>query len=336
MNGLSVQKIRYLLITLIFFSCVYICFLPLIVSIDSIEGFLTYKQTLHISNFLFRPEVSTSNVNIDVFRFTGYWSPGQWFYPGALNYLLHLKLGVAAIIVTIACVVTGMIGFYKVFRFFDFTTEICLYSLLLIFSSYTFFYSLIVYQGGETLSFGIFPWFLYFVLSARKPSLRNLLIIASLFFLCFFAKLTLLIYCPIIIAFKIVHPYVNRYFFGVKSLPTKSNGWLYSIPIVILSALIYYMFLVRYPLLHGRFNLSTLDFLTPLASPLTSILSLHQIAGRVTAKVPALSVEMRYVIFLVLFLFFGYMILSHKGIDRTYKFFLMMLYTGICVFFICS
>jgi hypothetical protein len=336
MNGLSDKGIKYLVTALIFFSAIYICFSPLIVSIDSIEGFLTYKQALHSLTVNFWPEVSPSNINVDHFRFSGYWSPGQWLYPGALNYFLHLKLGIAAIIVTITCTVLGMVGFYRTFRYFNFSPGTCLYSLLLIFCSYTFYYSLIVYQGGEILSFGIFPWFVYFVLSAKKPSLKNLAIIAALFFLCFLAKLTLLIYCPIVIVFKIAEPAVRKYFLGEKSLRADASMLWYAFPILTVSAILYYFFLGKYPLLHGRFDPSGLDLLTPLSSPLLSILSLHQMIGRISENISGVSLDLIYFILFTIFLFLGYLILRNEHVTTSYKSFFSVLYAGICLFFICS
>jgi len=336
MNGLSIRGTKYLLIALIFFSSIYICISPLIVSIDSIDGFLTYKQALHSFTLNYWPEVSPTNVNLDHLRFSGYWSPGQWFYPGLLNYLLHLRLGTAAIIVTIACIVSGMLGFYRLFKYFNFSPDICMYSLVLIFSSYTFYYSFIIYQGGEILSFGIFPWFIYFVLSATKPSLKNLAIIGLLFFLCFLAKLTLLIYCPIVIAFKIAEPSIRKYFLGEKSFRADASMLWYAFPIVAVSVVVYSFFLAKYPLLHGRFDPSATDFLTPLSSPLLSILSLHQIIGRMSQNISGVSLNLIYIILLIAFLLLGYMILRSERISVLYKSFFSVLYLSICFFFIFS
>jgi hypothetical protein len=337
MGGFSVNGTKYLLIALLFFSSIYLCFSPLIVSIDSIEGFLTYKQALLSGTLNFWSEVSPSDVNLDHLRFGGYWSPGQWFYPGILNYLFHLKLGTAAIIVTISCMISGTVGFYRVGRYFNFSADTCLYSLILIFCSYTFYYSLIVYQGGEILSFGIFPWFVYYVLSAKKPSLRNLVIIAVLYFLCFVAKFTLLIYCPIVIGFKIVEPTLRKYFAGEKSFSSNSNVLWYALPIIAVSIPLYYFFLSKYPLLHGRFDPTALDVLTPLSSPLLSILSFHQVIGRIGGQdVSSTTVNLLYFILFIAFLFLGYLILRNKHISVLYKGFLAMLYFGICFFFIFS
>ena len=333
MNGLSVKGITYLLIALVFFSSIYICLSPLIPSIDSIEGFLTYKQALlHSVTLNFRPDVSPSNVNVDYFRFTGYWSPGQWLYPGALSLLLHIKLGAAAIIVTIVCLITGMLGFYRVFRYLNFIPDTCLYSLLLIFCSYTFYYSLIVYQGGEILSFGIFPWFIYFVLSIERPSLKNLLVITGLFFLCFVAKFTLLIYCPVVIAFKIVEPAASKYLGAQETFRISADKLLYALPIAVTSVPVYCFFISQYPLLHGHFDPSALDLLTPLSSPLLSILSLHQIIGRISLN--GLSLALMYFILLALFLFLGYLILHNDKISPLYKSLISVLYITLCLFFI--
>jgi hypothetical protein len=156
MDNRQFVHLKYLFIFLLSLACVLLFFYPLIVSIDSIEGFLVYKGTVQSGAFNCRAEISYVNLNLDDLIFVSWWSPGQWLCPGLFSYLLGIKLGVSAIIITILCSISGFVGFYKLFRFFEFSKEISLYSLLLIFCSYTFFYSFIVYQGGEILSFGIF------------------------------------------------------------------------------------------------------------------------------------------------------------------------------------
>jgi hypothetical protein len=305
----------------------------LIVSIDSIEGFLVYKGTVQSGAFNCRAEISYVNLNLDDLIFVSWWSPGQWLCPGLFSYLLGIKLGVSAIIITILCSISGFVGFYKLFRFFEFSKEISLYSLLLIFCSYTFFYSFIVYQGGEILSFGIFPWFVYYLLWVRKPSALNLLVIAILFLLCFIAKTTLVVYCCLVIFYKIVS------YFLIKDKNRINNplySLLYSIPCIVCCLAIYYLFINKgnHPTLVYSFNPSATDFFIPLASPLISVASIQEIIDK--TKVFGLPLTFLYFSLTVVIIFFIIKILKNLKISFSYRAFSIILYMGIASFFIFS
>src|SRR5215467_8467587 len=116
MNGFRTHQIKYLLIALFIFATAYLFFRPLIVSIDSIQGFLAYKGTIQTGEFNVRAEVSPSDINKDNLFFVSWWSPGQWMFPVFFCYIMHLNLGISAVIVTILSSVAGVFGFYKVFR----------------------------------------------------------------------------------------------------------------------------------------------------------------------------------------------------------------------------
>jgi len=139
-----------------------------------------------------------------------------------------------------------------------------------------------------------------------------------------------------VIAFKIVEPMIGKYFPSERSSRSETNVLWYALPLFVVLIPLYYFFLSKYPLLHGHFDPSALDLLTPLSSPLLSILSLHQVIGRVGQNVSGLSLNLMYFILLVVFVSLGYLILRSERISPLYKNFVVMLYLSICAFFVCS
>ncbi len=224
---------RYLWLLLFLITCFVIyCFSrPLVLSVDSAYGFLAYRGTLFFRQFNVMQEIPVNNMGRIDPVFMSWWSPGQWLFPGILNAVFGIRLGIAAILVSLMALVMGFFGYFRVFRFFNFSVTISLLSLLIIFSSSTLYYSLIIYQGGEILEFAFFPWFLLYVMRIRKISAWNLLGTAALFLLCFIAKTTLLIYGVLVVTASIVHFYKSQ---DRLRLQFFSNKLLLMLPILVL------------------------------------------------------------------------------------------------------
>ncbi|HEY4935311.1 MAG TPA: hypothetical protein VII44_01950, partial [Puia sp.] len=191
-----------LLLMLTVFS-VYCFSRPLVLSIDSAYGFLAYKGTLFFHSFNVLQDIPTSDIRRVDPVFMSWWSPGQWIFPGLLNFFFDVRLGVASIFITLASLISGLIGYYRIFAFFRFPSVISILSLLIIFSSSSLYYCFVIYQGGEILEFAFFPWFLLYVIRIRKVSVWNVFGIAILFLLCFIAKTTLLVYCTVVLMAKL-------------------------------------------------------------------------------------------------------------------------------------
>jgi hypothetical protein len=321
---------------------VYCFFHPLVLSIDSTYGFLAYKGTIFFHSFNVIPEISTADISQVNPVFVSWWSPGQWLFPGLLNYILGIRLGIAAIIITLVSLISGFIGYYRVFIFYKFSFTISIISLLIIFSSSTLYYCFIIYQGGEILEFAFFPWFLLFVARIRRISSANLLGIATFFLFCFIAKTTLLIYCNLVLIAKLFRifkpPSGNRIRFSFKSL-------ILLLPAFVLTVLISVFYLSRGPspeLIH-HFGVKSEGILVPLTSPLCSILSIQQWIERVdrifsgslhASRISDLILVVLYLIILgILVWIFRRLIISEK-IDPSYKQLFFILYGGLSVFFI--
>ena len=319
------------------------CFLnPLVLSVDSTYGFLAYKGTLYFHSFNMIPEIPVRDISQVNPVFVSWWSPGQWVFPAFINYVFGIRLGVAAILVTALSLVTGFIGYYRVFKFYGFSIAVSTLSLLIILSSSTLYYCFIVYQGGEILEFAFFPWFLLYIIRIRKISIENLSAIAVLFVFCFIAKTTLLIYCSLAIVarvFQMVNAVaINRHRFFFKNL-------LLLLPGLIAVILIYIFYLSRgpRPSLIYKFGPSVKGILVPMASPLLSILSIQQwiermyklftgmLHGRATAYIITIFL---YLLSLVVVLWLFTRIMVNGKIDPRYKTQFCVLYSGLVVFFL--
>ncbi len=271
-----------------------------------------------------------------------WWSPGQWIFPGLLNYFFGIRLGVASIIITLASLISGLIGYYRIFAFFRFSPVISILSLLVIFSSSSLYYCFVIYQGGEILEFALFPWFLLYAMQLQKISAVNLFGIAILFLLCFIAKTTLLVYCILVLMAKIFllskSPSGGGIHFSFKNL-------LLLLPALLLTILISVFYLSRgpHPTLINHFIISIEGFLVTLSSPLSSLLSIQQWIERVTKLfggslyVSGFAIILYYGLYMlviaILFWIIRSIILDEK-INQDYKCLFFILYVGISAFFL--
>jgi hypothetical protein len=338
----SPTRFVWMLLILLVIAGVY-CFLkPLALSIDSAYGFLAYKGTFFFHSFNVLQVIPSSEIGRVDPVFMSWWSPGQWIFPGLLNYFFGIRLGVASIIITLASLIGGLIGYYRVFAFFRFSPIISLMSLLIIFSSSSLYYCFVVYQGGEILEFALFPWFLLYVLKLQKISPINLFVIAILFLLCFVAKTTLLVYCTLVLLAKIImlsrSDSATGVHFSFKNL-------LLLLPVLLLTILVTLFYLSRgpHPSLINHFIISGEGFLIALSSPLNSLLSIQQWIERITKLIggslqgSGLALSLYYGLYLLVIVVLFWIIRSvilNKDINQAYKCFFIILYAGISAFFL--
>ena len=215
-------------------------------------------------------------------------------------------------------------------------------SLLVIFSSSTLYYGFIVYQGGEMLEFAIFPWFVQYVFKIRRISPWNLLAVGGLVLLCFIAKTTLLIYCPLVLIARVVSFYRDTA--NGKLLPNKKNLLLF-LPLFISGLVIYLFYLSRgpRPTLMNHFQLSAGAILVSLTAPLSSIASIQQWIDRATNLLsgifhagvgPVLISSVLYVFVFLMFVLISRNTVKDKTTGAPYKNLLLILYTGLFLFFL--
>ena len=338
----SLSRYIWILLLPIAATAVYCFSRPFVLSVDSTYGFLAYKGTLFFRQFNVIPEIPVTDMGRVNPVFMSWWSPGQWIFPGILNAVLGIRLGVGAILVSLIALVTGFIGYYRVFLFFKFSVAISLLSILIIFSSSTLYYSFIVYQGGEVLEFAFYPWFLLYVMRIRRILVWNLLGTAALFLLCFIAKTTLLIYGALVVTARIVHFYK---FQNRIRLQLISNKLLLMLPILVLFVWIYIEYLSRgpRPALMNHFNISGEGILVPLTAPLCSILSIQEWIGQVV-KILTGILHLRELSIFLLFILYIFILwalvwavkclIRDKEVDKSYKNLFFILFAGLIAFFL--
>jgi hypothetical protein len=316
----------------------YSFYRPLVLSIDSVYGFLAYKGTHSLQTFNQIDYVNAGNIDQIDHAFVSWWSPGQWLFPAILNRLFGLRLGLASLWVTAACLLSGFTGFYRVFTRFGFSPTVSALSLLLILAGSTMYYSLLLYQGGEILEFGVFPWFLYFLIGLNRLTVLAWLLVFCGLFACFLAKTTLLLYGILAVIAKAVEwmrrPSPRRSLAGAAALLA---GPVLCLPVV------FFAYLARgpRPALFREFHLDGAAVLVPSSGPLISVLSMQQWIIRLNrvfftpdqwaARVFPLAI---YLIIFSALLFLVFKVSRMDAVSLSYKRFWMVLYLGLSAFFI--
>ncbi len=338
----SYKKYIWLLLLLLAVVSLYFIWKPLVLSVDSSFGFLAYKGTVSTHSFNVIQDIPGSDINRVNLVFISWWSPGQWLYPGILNYIFGTRLGVGAILITLISLVAGFWGYYQVFILYKFSRTISALSLLIIFSSSTLYYCFIVYQGGEVLEFAFFPWFLLYVGRIRRISIWNLIAVSILFLFCFVAKTTLLLYCTLVLIARIFHLF-GRSRGGQFQMSPKS--FLLILPALVLLFSVYILYLSRgpRPTLFNHFEIPAEGVFVSLLSPLCSILSIQEWLDRISRffsesfqrSVPVYLISsVFYLLLLVLFLRLLRWLILSKEITVSYKSLFIILYAGLSVFFL--
>jgi len=334
----------YVTVALLSFFCLYLFWKPLILTIDSIYGFLAYKGTLQTGQFNVIAVVAPENINQVQTHFVSWWSPGQWLAPGLFQYGAGIRPGIAAILVTVLFSVSGLAGYYKLFTFYRFPPGISLMALFCITISSSFFRNYILYQGGEIISFGIFPWFLLYLLRLKELTLGKGILLTLFFLACFVAKTTLVIYCAAALIYKMVENGLQGFARTRQITALRQINGYYAFPLAISLAVIQFFFLDKgpVPVVVNKLNVSLPDVFIPLSSPLSStfivepaIIGLTRRGIADNGSVSSLG-GMIYLGLAIVVIGIGYRIIKSKAINDDYKWLLITLYGGVSAFLIFS
>ena len=126
---------------------------------DSAYGFMVWDSMLRgaASNSLIRPDVDDIARNVS--EFFAVWSPGQYVFAGLIE-RLGAGLGTAMTVVTTLFTVLGLVGWYRLYRRWNFPATSAAIAIALTAGSRHFALPFGIYNGGEVLLFGTLPWFL--------------------------------------------------------------------------------------------------------------------------------------------------------------------------------
>jgi hypothetical protein len=125
---------------------------------DSGWGFLGWDSRAGLPiNMSASPD--PADISKDVSGFMTAWSPGQHVLPGLLEGA-GLSLGLAMVAVAGAAALTGLAGWFALYRAFGFPVPTCAIAVLIMACTRHVGLAFGIYNGGEILLFGVSPWFL--------------------------------------------------------------------------------------------------------------------------------------------------------------------------------
>ncbi len=126
---------------------------------DSAYGFLVWDSMLRGAAFNRWILPDFADIAHDQDLFMAVWSPGQYLLAGPLE-RWGLGLGAAMNVVTIVFSVLGLVGWYRLYRQWNFPATSAVVALAITAGSRHFALPFGIYNGGEVLLFGGMPWFL--------------------------------------------------------------------------------------------------------------------------------------------------------------------------------
>jgi len=166
MARLERSDIRHrILLLLIFLYLITLCIMVFVVppgfDPDSGWGFMVMHNMERGAAFNRLLTPNPANIANNNISFLSWWSPGQYM----VAYILRLLLGVTnghAISLTIAAsYLSGLTGFYLLFKKLGFSPLIAALSIGFIATQLFFVQQFVYYNGGELLLFAFIGWFLY-------------------------------------------------------------------------------------------------------------------------------------------------------------------------------
>jgi hypothetical protein len=132
--------------------------IPLSIGSDQANGFIAWKSYVSGSPFNYIKTPCTNSITSDCYQWLSWWSPGQYTIPGIVSIISNLNIANSTLLVIYIFSISGCLGFYKLFRHFQFTQFEATISILIICSQRYFLLPFTVYNGGEILLFGFSPW----------------------------------------------------------------------------------------------------------------------------------------------------------------------------------
>lgn len=238
-----------------------------VINSDSVNGFLAWKGAQLSGQYNTVAEIDLRDASRLSTRFLSWWTPGQYQAPAALQRVTGLPLSYAIGACNALCMALGLLGFHALFRRCALPPGPRLAALLLIATSATVTGRFIIYMGGESLNFALFPWLLLGLTYFNSPAAAALYALAAVL-LGFWAKSQMLIALPAALVAQIL-----------ATLPQRRDGprLLAVIGGILVAGLIAYFGYLRVTATpasaaiaeshRAGLRLNPLVFLAPLAAP---------------------------------------------------------------------
>lgn len=151
-----------------------------------------------------------NNPDICIQERTTWWTPGQWYFIYLIT-LLGIKLGTAISLCVFISTAIGIVGWYILYRKFEFDKIVVVISILLIAFSRYFYSSFQIYPGANILEFSVAPWLLLFWLKSESlNSYFRIVLIFLLIIFSFFIKSSMLIFWLALILSRVSIHYSHK------------------------------------------------------------------------------------------------------------------------------
>jgi hypothetical protein len=160
---------------------------------DPSWGLLTMKSMLHGAPFNYSTAPNPADISQNATGFNGVWTPGQYIIPFWLIKIFKMNLGWSLITTTVLMSLSGLVGYFKLFKYLQLPKNICLASTLIIVLQRFFSFPFSIYNGGEIMLFGGLPWIILISLKMRALRYWQVPLLILIGLLGFFLKSSFLI-----------------------------------------------------------------------------------------------------------------------------------------------
>ena len=181
---------------------------------DSAFGFLVWDSMLRGASFNDWHLPDFADISRDQDLFMAVWSPGQYLFAGPLEWA-GLSLGAAMNVVTTTFTIFGLVGWYRLYRSWNFPAASAVLAIAVTAGSRHFALPFGIYNGGEVLLFGGMPWFLLLLGRSAALAPRQVVALLAALVVVAFLKLSGIVFAFAALAAVAVY----------DLWPLRQNGW---------------------------------------------------------------------------------------------------------------
>ncbi|WP_316736063.1 hypothetical protein [Pedobacter aquatilis] len=238
------------------------------------------KSMLAGAPFNYTSTVNLSSIDTNQMTYNSTWAPGQYLVPMLFIKYFGLNIGESIGVTNFLMSLLGLFGFYYLFLALKFDRTVILTTLLIIVCQRFYSISYSLYNGGETILFGILPWILLVLVSLKYNRVVDFFYFILLCYIGFLSKFSFIIIALALTVFLIIR--------NLKSIQKvlSSDVIIFAVKhglvFIVFFAVCYFTFINE-----GLYNQQTFNFsfsltnsIFVLAEPLGSILSIDDIYQR--------------------------------------------------------
>ncbi len=157
---------------------------------DPIRGYEIMNQ--YISGAKWNTLIYPSVNHPEFSYFVSWWAPAQWVIPFVFVKLFSVdSFQIIQFFLISICLFISLIGYYKLFRRFDFSLNVILLALICIVTNQLFYWQTFMYYGGDLYFLAILPFYVMCILNLKESqNFRTILLYLFLSFLAVLVKNT--------------------------------------------------------------------------------------------------------------------------------------------------